>query len=114
MPVVKNDSIELTSVLMDSVKNVSKADTIGSAQGWPDHTMRLFRISAGGHTPCHQHDWEHVNFIVRGKGTLTIAGEKHPVEANDHAYVPPNVEHQFENPFEEDFEFLCIVPNLGA
>lgn len=28
--------------------------------------------------------------------------------------VPPDVEHQFEDPFNEDFEFLCIVPNRGA
>ena len=114
MPVVKSDKIEMKPVVMDQVKNVTKADTVGSPEGWPDHTMRLFRISAGGHTPRHQHDWEHVNYIVKGKGTLTIAGEKHELSAGDHAYVPPNVEHQFENPYEGDFEFLCIVPNRGA
>jgi len=114
VPVIKHGSIKAAPVVADSVKNVTKADVIGPAEGWPDHTMRLFRMAPGGHTPHHKHDWEHVNFIVRGKGTLTIEGVKHTVEANDYAYVPPNAQHQFENPFDEDFEFLCIVPQRGA
>jgi hypothetical protein len=40
-------------------------------------------------------------------------GVKHIVEANDH-YVPPNVEQQFENPFDEDVGFLCFVPSRGG
>ena len=114
MPVVKSNEIKLESVSMDNAKHVTKANTIGPAQGWPGHSMRVFRISPGGHTPFHQHDYEHVNYFVRGKGILTLDGEKPTVEANDHAYVPPNVEHQFENPFDEDLEFLCIVPIRGA
>jgi quercetin dioxygenase-like cupin family protein len=114
VPVVKNDNIKIEPVVADAVKNVTKADVVGPAQGWPDHTMRLFCIGAGGHTPHHSHDWEHVNYIVKGKGTLTIEGVKHTVQANDYAYVPAGAEHQFENPFDEDFEFLCIVPQVGA
>ena len=114
MPVVKSDDIKLEPVSMDNVKDVTRANTIGPDQGWPEHSMRLFRIAPGGHTPFHKHDYEHVNYFIRGKGILTLDGEKHNVEANDHAYVPPNIEHQFENPFDEDLEFLCIVPRRGA
>lgn len=114
MPVVKKDKVKAAPVVADAVKDVTKADVIGPAEGWPDHTMRLFRIAAGGHTPRHRHDWEHVNFIVKGKGTLFLDGVTHTVEAGDYAYVPPNAEHQFENPSDDDFAFLCIVPNRGA
>ena len=114
MPVVKKESIKLKPVASDNVKYVTKANTIGPSEGWTDHTMRLFRISAGGHTPSHNHDWEHVIYIVKGKGRLTIDGVQYTVEAGDYAYVPLNAEHQFENPYDEDFEFLCIVPQRGA
>ncbi|MCP4706044.1 MAG: cupin domain-containing protein, partial [candidate division Zixibacteria bacterium] len=40
-------------------------------------------------------------------------GVKHEVSEKDYAFVPPNTEHQFSNPFDKDFEFICIVPNRG-
>ncbi|NOY89475.1 MAG: cupin domain-containing protein [FCB group bacterium] len=31
----------------------------------------------------------------------------------DFAFIPANVEHRFQNNFDEDFEFICIVPHRG-
>ena len=99
---------------MDGVSKTAKANVIGAPQGWNTDTLRVFRIGPGGFTPHHQHDWEHVNYIMKGKGTLTIGGETCEVAAGDFALVPPNTMHQFCNPSDADFEFICIVPERGA
>ncbi len=111
--IVKYQDIELSPVNMDGVKSTLKANVIGRPEGWPEHTLRVFRIHPGGFTPRHQHDWEHVNYVIRGRGRLRIGDRVHELNEKDFVYVPPNTEHQFENPHDEDFEFICIVPNRG-
>jgi quercetin dioxygenase-like cupin family protein len=114
MPVVKYDDMKLAEVRMEGVQGVSKANVIGLDNGWATNTMRVFRLAAKGFTPRHQHDWEHVNYIIKGKGQVRIGEEVHEVKEKDFAFVPPNIEHQFENPYDEDLEFICIVPDRGA
>ncbi len=114
MSVIKQDEIKMATVAMDGVVGASKANVIGPEQGWQGHTMRLFRLEANGHTPHHQHPWEHINYITKGAGTLTIAGETRIVKQGDFAFVPPDMMHQFANPNGEPFEFICIVPQRGA
>ena len=114
MPIIKHEEIKLREVKMEGVSNTAKANVIGPTAGWKENTLRVFRINPGGFTPHHQHDWEHVNYIMKGKGTLTIGGEIREVAAGDFALVPPNTMHQFRNPFDADFEFICIVPERGA
>jgi quercetin dioxygenase-like cupin family protein len=114
MGIIKHDEIVRDQIRAEGVTNTTGAKIIGPAQGWPDHTLRVFRVGPRGHTPHHQHDWEHVNYIISGKGRLTIGDVTHEVTQGDFAYVPPNTSHQFENPYAEDFEFICIVPNRGA
>jgi quercetin dioxygenase-like cupin family protein len=113
MPVRKYRDLLATAVQMDGAKNVVKKIPIGASEGWQDHTLRTFTLAPGGHTPRHSHDWEHVNYIIRGKGNLMIDSQDHEVVEKDFAFVPPNIEHQFSNPFDEPFEFICIVPNRG-
>jgi len=114
MPVIVYDKIELKKLEMEGISEVSKANVVGPPEGWTDHTLRVFRIAPGGYTPHHQHDWEHVNYVIRGKGSLTIGDEASDISEKDFAFVPPNTMHQFRNPYDEDFEFICIVPNRGA
>ncbi len=113
MPVRKYNEIPEVDVNMDGVVGTTKRVPISKDEGWTDHTVRIFKIAPGGHTPKHQHDWEHVNYVMSGKGRLTIAGKPHELSHKDFAFVPPNTEHQFENPYDEPFEFICIVPNRG-
>lgn len=114
MAVVRYRNIELSEVSMDDVRGTFKANVIGRREGWPEHALRVFRIKSGGFTPRHKHDWEHVNYVIKGHGRLRIGNELFDLEEKDFAFVPPNVEHQYENPYSEDFEFICIVPNRGA
>jgi len=114
MPVVKYEEIKLQNIQMDGVVRTAKANVIGPSEGWNDHTLRVFRIEPGGSTPRHQHDWQHINYVVKGKGTLTIGSETHEVKEHDFAFVPSNTMHQFRNPYDQAFEFICIVPERGA
>ncbi len=114
MPVIKYSDLTLDVVDMKGVKETTKSDVIGIPEGWDTHTLRVFRIAPGGFTPHHQHDWEHVNYVIKGKGTLTIGDTTHELSESDFAFVPPNTMHQFRNPNDEAFEFICIVPNRGA
>jgi quercetin dioxygenase-like cupin family protein len=114
MSVIKYSDVTLDVVDMKGVRETTKSDVIGIPEGWETHTLRVFRIAPGGFTPHHTHDWEHVNFVIKGKGTLTIGDDAHNLSENDFALVPPNTMHQFKNPYDKDFEFICIVPIRGA
>lgn len=114
MVVINHSELKLGEVKMQGVRGVKKANVIGPTEGWNDNVARLFRIEPGGNTPLHQHDYEHVNYVTKGKGTLTIGGETHEIKQGDFAFVPPNAMHQFKNPNDSNFEFICIVPERGA
>jgi len=114
MPVIKQQDIKLEEVKMNGVVKTTKANVIGPAQGWNENTLRVFKIGPNGFTPHHQHDWEHVNYVIKGEGTLILGGETHHLKTGDYAFVPPNTMHQFRNTGEKDFEFICVVPQRGA
>lgn len=113
MPVVKYNDLELTDISSPEIKNIKKARVISEQQGWDGHCLRVFRIAADGFTPRHKHDWEHVIHVIKGRAKVEIDGEIHELTEKDFAYVPPNVMHQFRNPYDSDFEFICIVPKSG-
>ncbi|MFH2035580.1 MAG: cupin domain-containing protein [Candidatus Zixiibacteriota bacterium] len=113
MPVIKYSELKATKVEMDGVKGVTKKIPVGKNEGWENMTMRTFTLQPGGYAPKHAHEWEHVNYVIKGKGQLMIDGKEYILEEKDFAFVPPNAHHQFSNPFDEEFEFICIVPNRG-
>ncbi len=113
MAVIRYDQVDLTEIGINGAENVSKAVVIDEREGWDGYALRVFRLGPGGFTPQHSHDWEHVNYVIAGRGKLTIGSEVHELDAGDFAFVPPGVEHQFENPGGEEFEFICIVPERG-
>jgi quercetin dioxygenase-like cupin family protein len=114
MPIFKNSEIKMEDVQMDGVKGVIKSNVIGPPEEWKDYTLRVFRLEPEGFSPHHQHDWEHINYVIKAKGTLTIGDQVNELSEGDFAFVPPNLKHQFNNPNDSDFEFICIVPNRGA
>ncbi len=98
---------------IEGAKDVMKQLLVGNAEGWTDHAMRLFTVGKSGHTPKHSHPWPHINYIVSGCGELEVNGKVHAVEAGSIGFVPENAEHQFRNVADQDFVFICIVPNRG-
>lgn len=114
MPILKKEDMKMIEVQMDGVKNAYKQTAITEKEGWEGWAMRIFTLKKDGYTPKHTHSWPHINYIVRGEGTLFIDGEERAVKAGDTAFVPGGELHQFRNAGDEDFAFMCIVPEEGA
>jgi len=113
MPILKSDDMKPVEINMDAAKNVFKQTAITSREGWDGWSMRIFTLKKDGFTPFHTHPWPHINYIISGSGTLFIDGEEKSVSPGDTAYVQGNEKHQFKNNGNEDFSFMCIVPEEG-
>ena len=70
MIIRKLDDVEKTSVDMEGVKGIAKQLVIGSGDGAPNFSFRVFTLEPGGHMPHHSHEVEHVNFVLSGQGAL--------------------------------------------
>jgi quercetin dioxygenase-like cupin family protein len=87
---------------------------IDETRGAPTFAMRRFVLQAGGHTPCHRHDWEHEVYILGGQGVLVSSGSETALAAGNAILVAPNEDHQFRAAPDCELEFLCMVPNGPA
>ncbi len=104
--------IEAKEVKMDGAKDVKMKILIGPQDGSDNIIMRQFKISFEGHTPKHSHNYEHIVKVEKNKGIyLDKNGLKHEIAEEQSVFVPPNEEHQFQNPYDKPFEFICIIPN---
>jgi len=93
--------------------NVRKRIIFGPGQFWDDYVMRHFTLPPGEKIPPHRHAWDHFVLSLEGHGRVVVQGEPIDLAAGRWGHVPPDVEHVFENPGNEDFVFVCIVPAHG-
>tara|TARA_Y100000031_G_C7862924_1_gene222769 strand:- start:79 stop:423 length:345 start_codon:yes stop_codon:yes gene_type:complete len=104
--------IEATVVDMEGANGVTMKVLIGPKDGSQNIVMRLFIVAPGGKTPFHSHGFEHIVKIEKGRGVIVNEKkEKHEVEAGQSTFIEAGQGHQFQNPFDEPFEFLCIIPS---
>jgi len=113
MALIRNiDESEMSNVQMEGVSGAKMAVMIGRQDSAPHFALRQFTVDPGGHTPHHQHDYEHEVYIVSGTGRILLEGDWHPIRGGDVIYVPANEEHQFRS--DESgagpLRFLCMVP----
>ncbi len=107
----KSGHARLEPVTTPDAKSVQMVVLLGPEQGAPRFAMRRFVLAAGGHTPRHQHDFEHEVYIIRGRGTVwTSSLGETCVGAGDALFIPANEPHQFLNHSPLTLEFLCMVP----
>lgn len=79
--------------------------------GAPTYRLRVIEVEAGGHTPHHDHWFEHENYVISGTGEVQIGDEVRAIEAGDVIFVPPHTEHQYRNTGDEPLKFLCGIPS---
>lgn len=110
--VIRNiDDTPMTEPNMPGISGVRMAVMVGRADGAPNFALRHFRVTPGGHSPRHSHDYEHEVFVVDGGGTVLLGGVERPIRKGDVIYVPANHEHQFKaGATPEGLRFLCLVP----
>ena len=72
--------------------------------------MRHFEIAPGGHTPYHDHAWEHEVFILNGNGLLVSEAGEEPLRSGDVVFVPGGEKHNFRHAGQEPLCMLCLIP----
>ena len=80
--------------------------------GAPNFAMRLFKIAPSGHSPRHEHAWEHEVVVTAGSGFVLNVDQKIAIEKDDFILVPPGRLHQF-IAGEQGMSMVCVVPNEG-
>ena len=103
------------SVAADGYANIKGKVLVNEENGWEDYVLRKFEIQNGGHSGSHVHDYEHIVYVLQGKGTMIMEEKEYPVEGGCYTVIPKNIQHQLLNNNEsgEDLQFLCIVPKRG-
>jgi len=112
MKITNLDQTTQAAMDMEGAKNVLKQVPLSKNDGAPNFVFRVFSIKPEGHTPYHQHDFEHLIYILQGNGVAVKENnQEKPIKQGDFIFVPPNEMHQLKNKSEQDvFQFICAVP----
>ena len=97
MHITRLDKVEKTVPKMEGAQGIFKQIPLSKADGVPAYSFRVFTIEPGGHTPFHQHAFEHLNYIIKGNGALVAQDREHAIKEGDFALVLPGEVHQFKN-----------------
>lgn len=110
MLVTRLEQVEKTVPKMEGAESVIKQVPLSVKDGVPTFSFRVFTIKPGGHTPFHQHPFEHMNYVIKGTGVLVAAGREHELNRGNFALVLPGEKHQFKNTGKSDLIVICAVP----
>ena len=112
MKTVSLSEVKKNKVEMDGAHKAWKQVPLSREDGAPVYSYRVFTVEPGGYTPYHQHNYEHMNYIIEGNGALVNEqGEEKAIKAGDFALVLPNEKHQYRNKSEEKpMVIICGVP----
>ena len=91
-------------------KSTYRQVLIGPDEG-PNFAMRRFIMEPGGGIPAHTNTVEHEQFVLRGRARIGIGDDVYEVKPDDVLFIPAGVPHWYEVLGDENFEFLCMVPN---
>ena len=94
----------------EGVKDTTIRWLIAKKDGAQNFAMRIFTIQPGGHTPHHQHDWEHEIFILEGEGEFRSGKNNIQFKPGDFAFIPAMEWHQVVNTGDNIARMLCLVP----
>lgn len=111
MKVIHYDKAELEPVYAEGAEGAKIRWLIAQKDGAPNFALRMFEVEPGGHTPYHQHAWEHEVYVLSGNGVLQTERGELPFAANDAIYVDPDMLHAFKNTGTGIMKFLCIIPH---
>ena len=111
MYVTRLDKIEKAISKSEGAKGVYKQIPLSRKDGVPTFSFRVFTIEPGGHTPFHQHEFEHMNYVINGEGILVAEDQEHELREGDFALILPGEKHQFKNSSgKQNLLIICAVP----
>ncbi len=103
-------SAEIPASIVSAGINTSKQVLISPEEG-PNFAMRRFVMGPGGSMPRHTNLVEHEQYVLGGKARIGIGDEEYTVQEGDVVFIPAEVPHWYKNIGDDDFVFLCLVPN---
>jgi quercetin dioxygenase-like cupin family protein len=106
------EGVENNPIVMEGVQSAAIHILIGEKENAPNSIMRFIHLDPGGHSRLEQHPHEHEVIVLQGKGKIQIGNEISDVEPFDVVFVEGNALHQFSNPYDEVFGFICVIPKL--
>lgn len=77
----------------------------------PNFCLRRFIMGPGGGMPAHTNAVEHEQYVLRGRARIGIGEDVVMVKQDDVVYIPAGIPHWYQVEGDEQFEFLCVVPN---
>ena len=102
--------VELEIPEEEGIKDLKIRWLISKKDGAENFAMRLFEIQPGGHSPLHQHDWEHEVFIIEGEGHANDGKNKKTFKEGDVFFIKSMEWHQLINSGDKTLKFLCLIP----
>ena len=84
---------------------------ISRKDGADNFSMRVITVDPGGHTPFHDHPWEHEVSVFGGSGLVAHGAGRVPCKPGDVVFIAPGEVHQFRNSADCPLEFVCLIPN---
>jgi quercetin dioxygenase-like cupin family protein len=82
-----------------------------TSQEGPNFALRRFTIQPGGGMPAHTNTVEHEQYVLSGHARIGISEKEFVVNSGDVIFIPQGIPHWYKNEGEEDFVFLCAIPN---
>jgi quercetin dioxygenase-like cupin family protein len=70
------DKIAKIKADMEGARDVYKQVPISKQDGSPNFSFRVFTLEPKGHTPFHKHPFEHLNYVIKGRGAWSKKVEK--------------------------------------
>lgn len=105
------EEVPAEPVQMEGAKDVKVRVIFGPKDKAPTFAMRLFEVGPGGHTPYHQHDFEHEVLVLAGDVAVVTSEGPVSLKVNDALLIAANEVHQFRNlSHSVPARFLCLVP----
>ena len=108
----KWEGVDSTPLEIEGIEGAVKNILIGEKDGAPHFIMRYFQLAPDGHSKLERHVQEHEVIILKGKGVVQIGDHKHKVAPFDTVFIEGNELHQFSNPHDTPFGFVCVIPKL--
>jgi quercetin dioxygenase-like cupin family protein len=111
MYITKLNKVEKTISTLEGAKGVYKHIPLSRENGVPTFSFRVFTIEPGGYTPFHQHEFEHMNYVINGEGILVSEDREHELREGDFALILAGEKHQFKNSSQnQNLLIICGVP----
>jgi quercetin dioxygenase-like cupin family protein len=112
MKIKQAEEVQAQAVTVEGAKDARIRWLVHGPDGAKNFFLRQFEIAPGGHTPRHQHDWEHEVYILAGGGSAVSAEGERPIAPGTALFVEPGEVHQF-RAGPEGLKMLCIIPPNG-